>query len=116
MPLYWGATSRAILAHLDPRRIDALLKHDARGLKKAGFAGTAGELTAQLSELRKQVVFRSDGEVDPDATGWAVALLHGHQLLGSLSVVVQRAQIAGKEGAIADQLRRAALRIEGRLD
>jgi len=116
MPLYRGATSHAILAHLDPRRLETLVQQDAQGLLDAGFAITIPALTAQLAEMRRQAVFRTDGEIDADAIGWAVALYHGKQLLGSLSVVMDRAHGVDHGGAIADQVRRAGLRIEGILE
>jgi DNA-binding IclR family transcriptional regulator len=116
MPLYRGATSRAILAHLDARRIETLVRVDAQGLLAAGFATTAAELTEQLAELRRKAVFRTEGELDADAIGWAVALYHGKQLLGSLSVVMGSEHKGDRDGTIADQLRRAGLRIEGILE
>lgn len=116
MPLYRGATSRAILAHLDHRRIEALVREDAPGLLAAGFAGAVPELMVQLAQLRQQAVFRTDGEIDADATGWAVPLYHGKQLLGSLSVVMSHTHARDQDAAVSDQLRRAGLRIEGRLE
>lgn len=116
MTLYFGATSRAILAHLDHRRLEALVREDAQGLLQAGFAGSVPELAAQLAQLRQQAVFRTDGEIDADATGWAVPLYHGKQLLGSLSVVMAHRHAIDQEAVVSDQLRRAGLRIEGRLE
>lgn len=116
MPLYRGATSRAILAHLDARHIETLVRIDAQGLLAAGFASTIPALTAQLADLRRQAVFRTEGELDADAIGWAVALYQGKQLLGSLSVVMARGHEGDRDGAVADQLRRAGLRIEGILE
>lgn len=116
MPLYRGATSRAILAHLDTRRLEGLVREDPQGLLDAGLAATVAELSVQLAGMRQQAVLRTDGEIDADAIGWAVALHHGKQLLGSLSVVLSRTQVGEAGGVVADQLRRAGLRIEGRLE
>ena len=116
MPLYRGATSRAILAHLDRKRVESLVRDDPSGLAKAGLPTDVAALATRLADLRKQAVFHGVGEVDADAAGWAVPLHHGKQLLGSLSVVLDRTQIGGREGVIADRLKRAGLRIEGRLE
>ena len=55
------------------------------------------------------------GEVDPEAMGWAVAIHDGRHLLGSLSVVMARSTPDTATQRIGDQVLRAALRIEGRL-
>jgi len=48
--------------------------------------------------------------------GWATPIHHGKYLLGSMSVVLSRNAPNVVPQRIADQLRRAALRVQGRLD
>lgn len=116
MPLYRGATSKAIFVHASDALLRRLIAADARGLGQAGWPTEFERLRERLVALRKEKVFVTHGEVNPQATGFAVPLFHGTHLLGSLSVV--RTQGTPREEAvrISDLLRRAALRIEARLE
>lgn len=116
MPLYRGATSTAILAHLDRETIRELATHDAAALKKAGLPSKPEDLWAHLAVLRAQGVVRSEGAVDAEALGWATPIHQGKHLLGSMSVVLSRNAPEVAPQRIADQLRRAALRVQGRLE
>jgi DNA-binding IclR family transcriptional regulator len=115
MPLYSGATSKVILAHLDPATLRDLVRQDAAALRNAGLPASFAGLSKALESIRKQKVCHTAGEVDRDVMGWATPLWHGKQLLGSLSVVMARGAPL-PDRAIPDQLLRAALRIEGRLE
>ena len=116
MPLYRGATSKAILAQLDAETVKRLVTTDAAGLRAAGLPTRFDDLSAHLATLRADKVCFGAGEVDPEAMGWAAALHDGRHLLGSLSVVVARSIPDDATRRIGDLVRRAALRIEGRLD
>ena len=116
MPLYFGATSKVILAHLGPETLRTIVASDAAGLRKAGLPTRYEALSEHLTALRAEKVCFAAGEVDPDAMGWAAPLHDGKQLLGSLSVVLPKTAPPARTQRIADQVRRAALRIEGRLD
>ena len=61
-------------------------------------------------------LFATAGEIDADAAGWAAAIHHGKRLLGSLSVVLVRHAVPPDATRIADQVLRAAFRIEARLE
>ncbi len=115
MPLYHGATSRAILCHLSTAQLAQLCRSDADGLRRAGLPAEVDMLEQHLAPQRERDVWHSVGEVDPGVAGWAVALHQGRQLLGSLSVVMAVDRIGVRGGTIAEALRRAGLRIEGRL-
>jgi DNA-binding IclR family transcriptional regulator len=118
MPLYRGATSKIILAHLPAEVVAGIARDDARALAEAGLPSDLPALTAHLQALRGEKVCASVAEVDKGAMGWGAALHHGRKLLGSLSVVMARRQGGTMPAAalIVDQLRRSALRIEGRLE
>lgn len=117
MPLYRGATSRAILAHAPEPVAQRLLTEDAEGLRRAGWPTSWPDLQERLRADRAQKVLTTSGEVKADARGWAVPLFVGPQLLGSLSVVRERSGASAEDSArIADTLRRAALRIQARLE
>ncbi len=117
MPLYRGAPSRAILAYLPTRALQRLVDDDAAALRRAGWPDSLAALQRRLQACRRHAVQVSVAEVDDQAQGWAVPLFAGRQLLGSLGVVREHAGTGADEHArIGDQLRRAALRIEGRLE
>ena len=116
MPLYRGATSQAILAYVSDAVLRHLLINDGKGLQAAGWPTEAAPLRARLARMREQRVFATAGEVSPDAMGWAVPLFQGKHLLGSLSVVRRKGTVAEEAPRIIDQLRRGALRIEGRIE
>jgi DNA-binding IclR family transcriptional regulator len=116
MPLYRGATSTVILAHLNRETIRALASEDAAALKKAGLPSRPDALLEYLELLRAQGVVRTEGAVDAEAVGWATPIHHGKHLLGSMSVVLSRNAPDVAPQRVADQLRRAALRVQGRLD
>jgi len=116
MPLYRGATSKIILAHLDEQTLREIAKKDAAALRKAGLPSGFDALSGVLAAMRDDKVYATAGEVDEEAMGWAVAIHQGRHLLGSLSVVMSRSAPNPQPQRIADQLLRAALRIEGRLE
>jgi len=116
MPLYRGATSKIILAHLDADTLRELTKDDAAELRKAGLPTGFEALSNALGTLRADKVAHTAGEVDRGAMGWAVAIHQGRHLLGSLSVVLSSSAPNPSPQRIADQVLRAALRIEGRLE
>jgi DNA-binding IclR family transcriptional regulator len=116
MPLYRGATSKIILAHLEADTLRGLIKDDSAELRRAGLPGTFDALSEMLAKLRTDKVCATAGEVDREAMGWACALHQGKHLLGSLSVVMSRTAPSPDPRSIANQLLRAALRIEGRLE
>lgn len=65
--------------------------------------------------LRGRKACCSVGEVDPDTVLWAVAILRGNQMVGSLGAAFRRQAPSPEPARMEDQMWRAALRIEGRL-
>lgn len=117
MPLYRGATSRVILAHLGVQRLSELTKNDGPAIQTSGLPSTPEELHAYLEPIRKQGHEVSRGEVDPEAIGIAVPLLFGKRLLGSLSVVLPAIRgNATAEAKALTLLKSTARRIEARME
>jgi DNA-binding IclR family transcriptional regulator len=116
MPLYRGATSKVILAHLGDWEIRRLAEHDAPALRRAGLPLRAEALQDHLAPLRDSEVVHTQGEVDADALGWAAALRHGKQVLGSLSLVMSSHAPNLEPHRLASQLLRAAMRVQGRIE
>lgn len=116
MPLYRGATSKIILAYLPQKQLKQLWSAERQELVAAGLPDDFTQLGKILRGFREVGYCVTQGEVDPEAVGFAVALRDGEHLLGSLSVVLPAASssAAQRRSALA-RLQSAANRIEGRL-
>jgi DNA-binding IclR family transcriptional regulator len=116
MPLYRGATSKIILAHLPAARLRQLWTGERPTLVAAGLPDDFTRFTEVLRTLRQTGYCVTQGEVDPDAVGFAVPLHDGEHLLGSLSVVMPAAGLtAAQRKTTLTRLQSAAGRIQGRL-
>jgi len=117
MPLYRGATSKVILAHLSARRLDALVEKHRDELMAAGLPPNGTELHAAMEHVRRSGHLVTSAEVDPLVEGMAVPLMSGKRLLGSLSVVLSsRGHSALRVARTLQMLKRTARRIEARLE
>lgn len=115
MPLYRGATSTVILAHLDDATIRGLAVNDSAALRQARLPADGDALLQHLASIRAQGVAVSEGAVDADTRGWAAPVFQGKRLLGSLSVVLDRRVPDVSSQSVIELVRRAALRVQGRL-
>lgn len=89
MPLYRGATSKIILAHLRSRTLKALFVHDAREIADAGLGASWEEFRRGLAAIRRAGVSVSCSEIDAGRVGVAAPVFDRERVvLGSLSVVV----------------------------
>jgi DNA-binding IclR family transcriptional regulator len=117
MPLYRGATSKIILANLPSSALKTLWTREKNALVKAGWPTTLTAFVEALAALRAQHYCISQGEVDPDALGMAVALHDGGKLLGSLSVVLPATGTSAlAHRNVLAHLQSTARRIEARLE
>jgi DNA-binding IclR family transcriptional regulator len=92
MPLYRGATSKIILAHLRPRTVKALFVHDAGEIALAELGGSFEEFRHNLATIRRDGVTVSRGEIDPGRVGVAAPIFDTDRaVLGSLSVALPAA-------------------------
>jgi DNA-binding IclR family transcriptional regulator len=89
MPLYRGATSKIILAHLPPRTLKSLFARDAAEIAAAGLGASWDEFRRVLAALRRDGVSISRSELDSGRVGVAAPIFDRERaILGSLSVVV----------------------------
>ena len=117
MPLFRGATSKILLAHVSIERLGELVASDREALLEAGLPATVGELHAALAPLRVQGYAVTRGEVDRGVVGMAVPLQDGPRILGSLSVVLSgRTCTPAVERRTLSSLARCARRIEVRME
>ncbi|MES2510957.1 MAG: IclR family transcriptional regulator [Pseudomonadota bacterium] len=116
MPLYRGATSKIILACLPQAQLKLLWTAERKTLVAAGLPDDFAQLMKVLRAIRDVGYYITEGEVDPDAMGFAVPLRDGEHLLGSLSVVMPVALMKDTlRKSTLSRLQSAAGRIEGRL-
>jgi len=117
MPLYRGATSKVILAHLPRVELERLWRRDRAAIVEAGFPANFSGFLVELEPLREAKACVTHSEVDPGMAGLAVALLDGTRVLGSLSVVIPVAKLpAGRRNAVLSKVFSAASSIESALE
>jgi DNA-binding IclR family transcriptional regulator len=89
MPLFYGATSKMLLAYLTPRRVKSLYEGHARDISRAGLGKSLEMFRATLAEWRKAGSLVTRSEVDPGAVGIAAGIVAPDKTgLGSISYVV----------------------------
>jgi DNA-binding IclR family transcriptional regulator len=87
MPLYRGATSKIILAHLPARTLKALFARDADEIAGAGLGTDLEGFRRALAVMRRAGLSISRGEIDPGRVGIAAPIFdQEHTVLGSLSL------------------------------
>jgi DNA-binding IclR family transcriptional regulator len=92
MPLYRGATSKIILAHLPPRTLKALFAHHAEEIADADLGASFAEFRRGLAAIRRAGVSVSRGEIDPGRVGVAAPIFdQDRAVLGSLSLALPAA-------------------------
>jgi DNA-binding IclR family transcriptional regulator len=92
MPLYRGATSKIILAHLPSRTLKALLAHHADEIADAGLGLGWEEFRRGLAAIRRGGICVSRGEIDPGRIGVAAPIFdRDRAVLGSLSLALPAA-------------------------
>jgi DNA-binding IclR family transcriptional regulator len=92
MPLYRGATSKIILAHLPPRTLKALWGHDAEEIAVAGLGESWEEFRRGLAAIRRAGANVSRGEIDAGRVGVAAPIFDKDRaVLGSLSLALPAA-------------------------
>lgn len=89
MPMFLGATAKAILAHLTPYQQRNLMLWHPADIRSAGLGGNWNEFRVNLRRLRKERVVVSHGEIDPGLIGvGAPVFSRENKVLGSLVVIV----------------------------
>jgi DNA-binding IclR family transcriptional regulator len=92
MPLYRGATSKIILAHLPARTLRTLFAHHATEIAGAGLGASWEQFRGGLAAIRRAGVTVSHGEIDPGRIGVAAPIFDRDcAVLGSLSLALPAA-------------------------
>jgi len=86
MPLFGGATSKVILAHLPSRKLKSLFAGNAAEIAQAGFGETFEAFRGTLAAIRRAGVVVTHGEIDAGRVGVAAPVFdRDRAILGSLS-------------------------------
>ncbi len=84
-PLFLGAGSQIILAHLPPHQIKSLFLSSSQEIADSGLGATWKDFRTSLSAIRKQGHTRTLGRVNPGMHSIAVPILkHDGRVAGSL--------------------------------
>jgi DNA-binding IclR family transcriptional regulator len=86
MPLFRGATSKIILAHLPARTLKSLFEQNSAEIAKDGLGKSLEQFRASLAAIRRAGVVVTRGEIDPGRVGIGAPLFdRDRNILGSLS-------------------------------
>jgi DNA-binding IclR family transcriptional regulator len=88
IPLFRGATSKIILAHLPPRTLKSLFTRNAIAISDAGLGDSWQEFRQRLAALRRSGAAVAHGELEPGRVGIAAPIFESHSILGSISFVL----------------------------
>ena len=93
MPLFGGATSKIILAHMPPRTLKSLYASNGAEIAVHGLGGNWDEFRRSLVALRRAGAAITKGEVDAGRVGIAAPIFdRDRAILGSLSFVLPEAR------------------------
>lgn len=104
LPLFRGATSKAIVAFLPTAQLKRLYARHARPIAAAGLGKTWEEFRRAMLAIRRTGYAYTGGELDPPNVGVAVPVFAGDaEVLGSLSLVTldRRWELLDREQLIA---------------
>lgn len=89
MPMFRGASSKAIFANLAPRSLRWFFKRNRSEIAKTGLGSDWETLKTNLRLLRKKKVVVAYGEVDPRRVGIAAPIIDPKgNVMGSVSMVL----------------------------
>ena len=87
LPLFTGAASRIVLAHMPPQHLQRLYEKHAKEFATAKLGTTLTEVRASLKDMRQRGWHSTAGQVTPGITGVAAPIFDGAKnILGSLSL------------------------------
>ncbi len=115
MPLFIGATSKVILAHLPDRMLKAVYLGNEKAIRAFGPA-TWPEFKAHLREIRKQGFALTDSEVRKGRIGLAAPIFRDDQVIAGISLVIMSSALGRtKAEKFVPDVREAAATISRRI-
>jgi DNA-binding IclR family transcriptional regulator len=116
MPLWRGASSKAVLAHLPARIARNIWKKHTEEMTACGFGPDWQDVKAQLRALRSQGVTVTVSELGTPTKGVAAPIFNEGLVIGSLSLVLLIDQIGVDDPSNIELVRAAAIRTSRALD
>jgi DNA-binding IclR family transcriptional regulator len=104
-PLFQGAASRIILAHLPSAQVRKIFESDEAAVRQSGLGDNLNEMRASLRAMRQAGFDKTESQVTRGVTGVAAPIFdRRNNVLGSLSLTVgedhlspeRLAQVAGR--------------------
>ena len=89
MPLFSGASSKAILAHLDDRALKRLYLDNDAEIRSRLAVDSWADFKASLRDIRQRGVAMTSSEVTPGLAGVAVPVMVNRQVIASMSLVME---------------------------
>jgi DNA-binding IclR family transcriptional regulator len=109
LPLFKGATSKAILPFLPRSRVARLYDAHAAEIAAAGMGTSWKEFWRTLQAIREQGYSESRGELDPDIVGFGAPVFNGNEVLGSVVLASSRGRMGVlNQTTLVDLLKSAA--------
>ena len=116
-PLFQGAVSKVILAHLPHHRLKAIYSRQSKEAEDAGLGSTWSAFRASLGQIKRDGYLVTMGEFTPGVYGVAAPVLnHQRTALGSVGVAwdeKERRDVEVEQAVVA--VKRAATTISQRL-
>ena len=109
-PLFQGAASKIILAHLPPHQLRALFARHRKAIAGAGLGGDWDSFRATLRAIRQQGYAFTSGEFNPGILGFSAPLFNREgQVLGSLGIAMAANAVRReRHSALANDVAEAA--------
>jgi DNA-binding IclR family transcriptional regulator len=85
-PLFRGAPSRVILAHLPQRQLKDLMLNHAPDIASAGLGQNWQEFNQKLKLIRQAGYYAAPGDIHPDSYGIGAPIMHTKGVAGSLTI------------------------------
>jgi DNA-binding IclR family transcriptional regulator len=106
MPLFRGAASKVILAHIPRRKLRRYFDEFAPEVSAIGLGDDWEGFKARLREIRNADVYVTRGEVDPGRVGLAAPIFSSEgEIIASIGLVVRDVDFAAN-GEVASGLRK----------
>jgi DNA-binding IclR family transcriptional regulator len=101
MPLFRGAASKIILAHVERRKLRRYYDEFADDISKAELGRTWTEFKASLRRIRAANIYVTAGELDVGLVGISAPIFSAQgEILGSISLVVSEQALRRTKGLI----------------
>jgi DNA-binding IclR family transcriptional regulator len=97
VPLFLGATSKVILAHLPDRTLKCTYLANEAAIRKSLKLETWPEFKASLKAIRRDGYAMTRSEVAKDNVGLAAPILRDDQIVAGISVVIAAKSLHGRK-------------------